>query len=161
MAKTDSEIDQIIARAASAIATAVRRSITEEVQRATRLVAGAAPPAAAPKPRGRPPGAKSKVAAAATTKPAAKPAPAAPASKSKAKAKPSVAKGGRRSSEQVARDDARLLDYIKSHGGLRSEVIQKGVGLRREDVASGLLRLRAGGKLKMKGEKRSATYTAA
>ena len=154
MATTDNVIEQIVSRAAMEIATAVRRNIADEVQRASRQMPAAAPPAR----RGRPLGSKSK---AAPSKPAAAPRPAAAPKGKAAAARPAKAKGGRRTSEQVARDDARLFDYIKSHGGLRSEQIQKGVGLRREDVASGLLRLRDGGRLRMKGAKRAATYTAA
>jgi hypothetical protein len=67
----------------------------------------------------------------------------------------------RRSPDQIVRDNDRLLGFIKDHPGLRSEDIQKGIRLPKPDVASGLVALRDSGKIKMKGVKRAATYSAA
>ena len=75
------------------------------------------------------------------------------------KAKPAT-KGGRRSSEQVTADNDKLLAYVKAHPGQRSEQIQKGAGMPKPNVASGLTVLREAGKISMKGIKRAATYTA-
>lgn len=113
---------------------------------------------AAPKRRGRPPGVKNKVHAAATPARAAEE-PKAPKAQKATRA--SKANGGRRSSEQVERDDAALLDYIRTHPNERSEDIMKRLGLAKPNLASGLHRLRDSGAIKMKGLKRGATYTAA
>jgi hypothetical protein len=141
----DSRVEEIISRAASEIVSAVRTEIANELLRSTDGKGTAVQPAR----RGRPPKAKG-------------------AAPGKAPAKGPAAKGptarrskGRRPAGQVAMDDARLLDYVRNHPGLRSEDIVKAVGLRKQDVASGLQRLRETNKVKMKGIKRAATYTAA
>jgi hypothetical protein len=67
---------------------------------------------------------------------------------------------GRRTPKQGARDDAKLLAFVKANPGLRSEEIVAKINLQKEAVASGLLRLRAAKEVKMQGIKRAATYTA-
>src|SRR5205085_8771385 len=57
------------------------------------------------------------------------------------------AKGGkfhRRSPAKIASDNEKLLAFIKSHPGLRSEDIQKQIGMPKPDVTSGLVALRDG-----------------
>ena len=65
----------------------------------------------------------------------------------------------RRSSKEVAKDDAAILQAIKAHAGSRSLDLQKLVKLPGQNIASGLRRLREAGKITMKGVKASAKYT--
>ena len=144
MSKLEQTIQSIVARAANDIASVVRAGIQEEINHL--IGAGAAPPAAVKRGPGRP-----KKQAAEKAAPAPKPVKAAKPSK----------KGGRRSSEQVTADNDKLLAFIKAHPEMRSEAIQKAIGMNKPNVASGLQTLRDSGKIKMKGIKRAATYTAA
>jgi hypothetical protein len=139
----DTSIASIIARAAADIAQAIRGEASAPVARAAAAPSG--------KRRGRPPGSGKAQKAAAPPAAAQKPA--------KGK-RGKAAKGGRRTSAQVAADDAKILAFVKGHGGLRSEQIEKQMGFPKPSLASGLLRLRASGKVKMKGVKRAATYSA-
>ena len=118
------------------------------------LLAGLSAPTtgghATPKRMGRPPGSKNKAAVVASA--AAKP------------EKATTAKSSgrvRRSPEQLAKDDAALIGYIKAHPGARSQDVPKGVGLPKPNVASGLQRLRASGAVIMTGTRGAATYTVA
>jgi len=72
-----------------------------------------------------------------------------------------IAKLTKRTPEQVAKDDANLLEVIRANPGLRSLDLQQRIKLPPQDVASGLRRLRVAGKVTMEGEKSLATYTAA
>jgi hypothetical protein len=150
-----SSIQSIVARAANDIAQqivlAVRREIASEVGRGRG-------PAEVPAPVKRKPGRPAKVAVAAATAAAVKrgrrkKAAVAP------KAKPS--KFVRRSPEQIQKDNARLLAFIKKHPGLRSEEIENTLKMPKPNLAAGLKALRSAKKLKMKGVKRAATYGAA
>ena len=67
----------------------------------------------------------------------------------------------RRSPEEIAAENNKLLAFIRSNPGLRSEDILKALGLPKPNVASGLQRLRDEGKVRMVGVKRAATYTVA
>jgi hypothetical protein len=92
---------------------------------------------------------------------AAQPAKAATASTARAaRAKPQR-NVKRRTSDRVAKDDARILAWVKSNPGQGSIAIGKGVGLPKQHVSSGLERLRENGKVKIKGLRSAATYTAA
>src|SRR5579883_2670044 len=136
----ETQIQSIVSRfsseMASEVAHAVRQHIAAEI-----AGSGATTPAVR---RGRP-------------KKGARPA-AAPTAKV---ARRTAASRGRRSSDQVAADDAKILAYVKAHPGVRSVEMQKEIGLGSQNVASGLVRLRAAGKIKSKGEWSSTTYTAA
>ena len=166
MANTlESHIQQIAARAASQIAQAVRANIADEVNKLLATKGSTEKGAAPPKRRGRPP----KAAAAAPVALPVKRGPGRPKKSVVAEIAPPVVKaarakaskkGGRRSSEQVTADNDKLLAFIKANPGRRSEDIQKGAGMAKPNVASGLQALREAGKVKMKGIKRAATYTA-
>jgi len=54
-----------------------------------------------------------------------------------------------------------LLQAVKSHPGLRSEQIYKKVSLTPKLAKAGLAKLRAQGKVKIRGKKRGATYRVA
>lgn len=144
----ESAIHQIIINSsavmAKEIATAVRQALAAEIIGSDTAVA-----APAKRRPGRPRGART-------------PAPA--ASAPAAVSAPKVAKRAKlkkRSSKQVARDDAAILDVVKEHAGLRSLELQKKLEFPSQNIASGLRRLRTAGKIKMKGAKSSARYTAA
>ncbi|MEI8256369.1 MAG: hypothetical protein WCJ30_11915 [Deltaproteobacteria bacterium] len=90
----------------------------------------------------------------------AKPAAAAP----KAPKAPKAAKGGtrgRRTPEQIEATIASVLGYIKAHPNTRSEAIRAALKLARPAMRDALDRLSDGKKIKMKGVKRAASYTAA
>ena len=169
MANTlEAQIHQIISHVAREISSTVRGSIAAEVN---RLMGGEHAPAPVQRRLGRPPKAAAPMPAAAEPAPRRKlgrppkkaaPAPAieAAAAKKAPKAK-TGAKSVRRSSEQVTADNDQLLAYIKAHPGQRSEEIQKGLGMARPNIFSGLQTLRGKGRVKMKGIKRGALYTAA
>lgn len=70
-------------------------------------------------------------------------------------------KRGRRSADQIAAIVGTVLGYIKSHPDSRSEAIRKALKLPRPVMRDALDRLGTGKKIKMKGVKRAATYTAA
>ena len=151
MANTlESQINHIVQSAAVEIAHAVRADISAEVSRLIGGGAGGGNSAPAKRPPGRP-----RKVVAVTAAPVAT-----PAAKKPGKAHRG-AKFVRRTPEQVQADNDKLLAYIKSHGGQRSEDIQKGLGMAKPNVASGLQVLRESGKVKMKGVKRAATYAAA
>ena len=69
--------------------------------------------------------------------------------------------GGRRSPEQIASVIASVLAYIKAHPNTRSEAIRNDLNLSKPVAHDSLGRLRGAKKIKMKGVKRAATYTAA
>lgn len=132
----EATIQQIIVNSsadmAKDIATAVRQALAAEI-------IGLPAPVSSPVRRAQPKSVK---------------APAAPRT-----SKPS--KVTRRSSKKVARDDAAILAAIAAQAGLRSVDLQKQVKLPSQNIASGLRRLREAGKIKMKGVKAAAKYSAA
>ena len=67
----------------------------------------------------------------------------------------------RRSADEIAAGVAMVVGHIKAHPNLRSEDIRKDLKMPRPVVRDALDRLMASKKIKMKGEKRAATYTAA
>jgi predicted transcriptional regulator len=67
----------------------------------------------------------------------------------------------RRTEAQVALDDAKILEAVKTKAGLRAVTIKKLVKLPSQNIASGLQRLRAAGKVKAKGQRSATTYSAA
>jgi len=143
LSNLESTIQQIInttsADMAKQIATAVRQALAAEFLGNSAV--------AAPAKRG--PGRPKKV-----------PAPVAPLAQvppTKA-AKPTKLK--RRTEAQVARDDAKILEAVKSKAGLRAVALKKLVKLPSQNIASGLKRLREAGKIKAKGQRSATTYTA-
>jgi len=68
---------------------------------------------------------------------------------------------GRRTPEQIAASVASVLGYIKAHPNARSEKIRAELKLPKPVMLDTLDRLRAAKKIKMKGVKRAATYSAA
>ena len=77
-----------------------------------------------------------------------------------ATAKPTKSKKGlHRNSVDIEKTVAAVLGFIERSPGLRSEQIAKGLGGDRSDVKDALARLRAGGKVKTKGQKRATTYS--
>ncbi len=91
------------------------------------------------------------------------PAAAAPAAKAAAKApaKAKASKGGRRTPEQIAASVASVLGYIKANPNTKSEAIRKALKLPRSLMRDALDRLGEAKKIKMKGVKRAASYSAA
>ena len=65
----------------------------------------------------------------------------------------------RRSSEEIAESVAAVLAFIKANPNKPSEAIRKELKMPRGIVRDSLDRLMASKKIKMKGEKRAATYT--
>jgi hypothetical protein len=82
----------------------------------------------------------------------------APAKKSAA---PKATSDGKRSPAQIKATVDAVLAFVKSHPGVRSEVVREKMKLERPIVQDALNRLRADKKVTMKGEKRAAMYTAA
>ena len=158
----ESIIQSIITRAsagmAQEIATAVRESLRQQIfgsggtHRAATTSTVAAPVKRGP---GRP--RKTPVLLPSTSSPTHAP-QAAPAEKIRGRRK--AARGARRSSEQVAQDDARILEHIKAHPGVRSVEMREAIGLAKQNLASGLDRLRQAGLIKAKGVRSATTYTA-
>ena len=68
-------------------------------------------------------------------------------------------KGSHRDLADIEKTIAAVLAFIERSPGLRSEQIAKGMGGDRSDVKDALGRLRAGGKVKTKGQKRAMTYS--
>ncbi len=67
---------------------------------------------------------------------------------------------GRRSATQIAALVGEVLAYIKAHPGMRSEKIRAAMKIGRPALRDALNRLGEGKKIKMKGVKRAASYTA-
>lgn len=80
-------------------------------------------------------------------------------SKDQPKAKSQSEKGGRRSPKQIAASVDKVLSFIASNPGLRTEQIVEGIGHKKATIDA-LHRLRNDGKIKAKGIKRAMTYTA-
>jgi hypothetical protein len=135
MTNLDTLIASIVSRSASTMAQEIAKAVRQNIaaQIAGTPLAAAKGPGPAPK---------------AT-------APAAPKAASSGKGK-----RGRRSAKQVAADDARILAYVKDHPGLTSLKLQKQIAMPSLFLASGLLRLREGNKVKAKGERSAMTYSA-
>ena len=138
----DATIQKIVSAAAAQIAHAVRLNIAEEI-------AGNTAVASAPAPK-RGPGRPRKIAAPA----------AAPAGKDGAGSK-RRGKRRRRDSAAVAADDARILEFVKSHAGSGLGQIENALKLPKLALTSGLLRLREARKVKTKRQPRGMTYSAA
>jgi hypothetical protein len=134
MANLDTLIASIVSRSAAAMAQEIAQAVRQNI---AAQIAGM--PVAVSKSPGRP-----KVSA-----------PAAPKAASASKGK-----RGRRSAKQVAADDAKILTYIKEHPGMTSLKLQKQIAMPSLFLASGLLRLREGNKVKAKGERSAMTYSA-
>ena len=85
-----------------------------------------------------------------------------PESRSAAASAPAAKKSGgkRRSPKAIAATVATVQSYIKAHPGERSENIRAALGLPRPQMSDALTRLVDGKKIKRKGEKRAARYTA-
>jgi Mn-dependent DtxR family transcriptional regulator len=76
--------------------------------------------------------------------------------------KPKAAKGGGRKRRGVDEKSLETIyQYVAKNPGKRSEEIQKSAGISPAMAKKAIIKLREGGRLKMKGEKRAATYTAA
>jgi hypothetical protein len=148
----ESQVQSIVGGAmksvAAQIAGAVRASLAHELSALIGSVSAAAPVRRGP---GRP----RKNAA-----PAAAPAPAHAAAPTAKKGRRKPAKVVRRTSAQVTKDDARILDYVRGHAGTRSVAMQKDLKRPKQNIASGLDRLRAAGKVKAKGQRSQTTYSA-
>jgi len=74
---------------------------------------------------------------------------------------PAASRGGKRTSSQITATVATVLGYIKAHPNMRSEKIREDLKMPRPVMRDALDRLAATKKIKMKGIKRAATYTAA
>jgi hypothetical protein len=135
MANLDTLIASIVSRSATAMAQEIAQAVRQNI---AAQIAGMLP--AAPRGPGRPKGSGQAVPKAASA---------------------SKGKRGRRSAKQVAADDAKILAYIKDHPGMTSLKLQKQIAMPSLFLASGLLRLREGNKVKAKGERSAMTYSAA
>jgi hypothetical protein len=123
---------------------AIKGASLEEILGATAGARGASP--AVKRGPGRPP------------KAAAAPAVAKPAASAKA---PKAGRGGRRSSAEIESTIARIVGALKGNkSGMRSEQLQKALGIDKKDIFGPLTKALADGKLTKKGEKRSTTYFA-
>jgi hypothetical protein len=124
--KLESQIHDIVTRAAHDIASAVRADVAAQVG---RIVNGVAAVAGA------------------------------------ARAQIGAAKGGKRGGRRRRGIGEQSLDavyqFVAKNPGKRSEEIQKSAGLAPAIAKKALVKLRGIGRLKMKGEKRAATYTVA
>jgi predicted HTH transcriptional regulator len=67
-------------------------------------------------------------------------------------------RGGRRTNDEMSQIAAALLDFVRTHPGLRIEQINKQLGTSTKDVARPIRKLLADGALKAKGKRRSTTY---
>ncbi len=85
---------------------------------------------------------------------------AAPAAKSGRAPKAKGGTRGRRTPAQIEAIVDDVLSYIKAHPGMRSEKIRAGMKIDRPALRDALDRLGDAKKIKMKGVKRAATYTA-
>jgi hypothetical protein len=70
-------------------------------------------------------------------------------------------RGRKRSPEQMARQQARLYEYIKANPGQRMEQIVQGIGLGTNLLQPLIKRLVDERQIKAKGKARGTTYTAA
>ncbi len=169
----EATILDIIGKTSAEMAQQIARATRESIADAILKTGGAAPAAPAKRGPGRPRKNAAPVAPA-PAKPvkAAKPAKAKAAQKkatpkaAQKAAEPVAAKAPkgkrleRRTSKEVDRDDAKILAYVAAHPGARSVEIQKEVKMPKQNIASGLNRLREAGKVDMKGLRNGATYTA-
>ena len=85
-----------------------------------------------------------------------------PGARAAAASAPAADKAGgkRRSPKAIAATVAKVHGYIKAHAGELSENIRAALKLPRPQMADALTRLVDGRKIKRKGEKRAARYTA-
>lgn len=155
-----SAIANLVNKFVADLEAAVRAEAFESVQRALGGKAAAASSLAAPARRrpGRP-----KKSAAPAAAPAKAPIASAPAKKATAASK-GAKRGGRRSSEDVAKSNQanadRIYQYVKAHQGTSAEAIRTALKLAKTDWNQAINLLKDGGKVTMKGEKRGATYSA-
>lgn len=136
MPNLDTVIKEIVESAASAIAKAVRDQIKADIERALGAPEKASKPSGRSAGRDKAPGAASRKA----------PAP----------------KRGRGAGTRLSEAElGRVLDYITKNPGQRTEQIR--AALKLDTVLGGKLlgKLRATGKVKTKGQKRTTTYSAA
>jgi uncharacterized membrane protein len=137
----DSVIQQIVSRAASEIAQAVRVNITAEIGKLVPLSGGRS--ATAPKASKAPAASAAKAARTTAARPAARP-----------------AAGKKR--RGVSEDElSMVLDYISRNPGRRGEEIRKALNLPQDQNSKILAKLRELKKVKTKGEKRTTAYSAA
>ena len=149
-ASLDSTLASILARAVTEIAAAVRQNVADEVIRAF----GGSLPSSKPG-LGRPPKAV-----------AAKPAGAKPSGAKPAGAKPAGAKIDGRSKPHPQRlyseaDIEKVLSAISARPGMRSPEVRAAAGLDKKIVEKVIGKLRDTGKIKIKGLRSAATYSAA
>ncbi len=141
MTDTNKQIEQCIQTFVTEISSLVRVAAVDAVQSA---LGGKATPVAARRGPGRP-------------RKSAQPVVAKPAKAPKAKG----GTRGRRTAAQIASIVGDVLGYIKAHPGMRSEKIRAAMKIGRPALRDALNRLGEAKKIKMKGVKRAATYTAA
>jgi len=67
-------------------------------------------------------------------------------------------KGGKRTPEQLAQIDASVLEYVKANPGNGVEHMAKTMGVASKDVASRVLLLIQGKKIRKTGQKRATKY---
>ncbi len=142
MADINKQIEQSIQAFVTELSGLVRAAAVDAVQAALGGTARSAAPVAARRGPGRP---------RKTEQPAAKPAK---APKAKAGTR------GRRTAAQIASLVGDVLAYIKAHPGMRSEKIRAAMKIGRPAMRDALDRLGEAKKIKMKGVKRAASYTA-
>jgi hypothetical protein len=141
-------IEEFTQKLVAAVTQNLRERVGAEVQAVVeRALGGAAAPVSAP--------------AKHSPAPAASAPAVAVAARPDRKARTKITKLKKRTPKEVAKDDTKLLELVKATPGMRSLDIQGRIEMPPQDIASGLRRLRAAGKIVMKGVKSSATYTAA
>ncbi len=149
MSDINQQIEQRIQGFVTELSSLVRQAALGAVQAA---LGGKASPAATAKVRvARAKKGAKRVAAAAPAK-----APAAPKAPKASKA----GTRGRRTPAQIEATIASVLGYIKANPNTRSEAIRAALKLARPAMRDALDRLSEGKKIKMKGVKRAASYTA-
>jgi hypothetical protein len=82
--------------------------------------------------------------------------------KPKAKAAPKAvakASGAKRSREDLEAVKSRILDFLKTSPGSKTEVIGPALGLETKDLALPMRQLVAAGTVKVKGQKRATEYS--
>jgi hypothetical protein len=180
MPKTKSTLDRIhdiVTRAASEIASAIRGEISSTPRRAALPAHKAAPSARGGKRRtimcpvpgcGKPGGGPKwgwfcadHKDLPAEEKARARAARAGAATAPKAKAARGAKRGGREGAKRGGSALDQVLAFVRSNPGMRSEQIQKRIGLAAEPVKAALAKLRAGGQVKVSGKARATSYAPA
>jgi hypothetical protein len=70
-------------------------------------------------------------------------------------------KGGKRTAEEIEGLKKQILSYVRKNPGQRSEQIAKGLNTTTKELQLPMLALREAKALKLKGNRRAASYTAA